>query len=181
MEDLSEKEQIDAMRSWWKENGRFVISGIVLGVVILVSWNRWQAHRETTGLEASELFETLAVDVSSIASSKLAAQELIDRGGQIDQLLLNAGIVPGDVKHMSKDGVELGFASSLIGHHIIANELLNANLELPRAVPIRQKVRLSILSLAEPIHVRDFQIPAHLDRVRAQSSQLAGLEANCIG
>ena len=64
MEDLSEKEQIEAMRSWWKENGRFVISGIVLGVVILVSWNRWQAHRETTGLEASELFETLAVEVN---------------------------------------------------------------------------------------------------------------------
>ena len=63
MEDLSEKEQIDAMRSWWKENGRFVISGIVLGVVILVSWNRWQVHQETTGLEASELFETLAVEV----------------------------------------------------------------------------------------------------------------------
>lgn len=64
MEDLSEKEQIEAMRSWWKENGRFVISGIVLGVVILVSWNRWHAYRETTGLDASELFETLAVEVN---------------------------------------------------------------------------------------------------------------------
>ncbi len=73
-------------------------------------------------------FETLSVDVSSIASSKRAAKELIDRGESIDQLLLNAGIVPGDTKHMSEDGIELGFASSLIGHHIIANELLEADL-----------------------------------------------------
>ena len=73
-------------------------------------------------------FEVLAVDVSSIASSNRAAQELIDRGDQIDQLLLNAGIVPGDVKNLSEDGVELGFASSLIGHHIIANELMNADM-----------------------------------------------------
>jgi hypothetical protein len=60
-------------------------------------------------------------------------------------------------------------------------ELLKANFELPSTVAIREKVRLSILSLTEPIHVRDFQIPAHLDRVRAQSLQFAGREANCIG
>ena len=73
-------------------------------------------------------FDTLAVDVSSINSSTGAAQELIGRGEKIDQLLLNAGMVPGDTKTMSEDGVELAFASSLIGHHIIANQLLEAGL-----------------------------------------------------
>lgn len=83
MEDLSEKEQIEAMRSWWKENGRFVISGIVLGVVILVSWNRWQAYRETTGLDASALFETLAVEVNDgdLDDAESAAATMYDDYG----------------------------------------------------------------------------------------------------
>ena len=91
MEDLSEKEQIDAMRSWWKENGRFVISGIVLGVVILVSWNRWQAHQETTGLEASELFETLAVEVNDgdLEGAESAAASLYEDYGSTSYAALS--------------------------------------------------------------------------------------------
>ena len=40
MEELSEKEQLDAMRSWWQENGRYVIGGVMLGVAMLVGWNQ---------------------------------------------------------------------------------------------------------------------------------------------
>jgi predicted negative regulator of RcsB-dependent stress response len=80
VEDLSEKEQLEAMRAWWKENGRYVISGIVLGVVILGSWNRWQAHQESTGLEASVLYETLAgeVDDGDLEDAETAAANIYD-------------------------------------------------------------------------------------------------------
>jgi NAD(P)-dependent dehydrogenase (short-subunit alcohol dehydrogenase family) len=73
-------------------------------------------------------FETLEVDVSSIKSANSATDQLIARGDTIDHLLLNAGIVAGDEMQMSEDGIELAFASSLIGHHIIANRLLEAGL-----------------------------------------------------
>ena len=80
MEDLSEKEQIDAMRSWWKENGLYVISGILLGVAILVGWNRWQAYQQTSRLEASALYETLAaeIDDGDLDASEAAAANLYD-------------------------------------------------------------------------------------------------------
>ena len=80
MEDLSEKEQIDAMRSWWQENGRYVISGIVLGVAILVGWNRWQNHQQVTRLEASALYESLVseVDDGDLDASEAAAQDLYE-------------------------------------------------------------------------------------------------------
>jgi len=90
------------------------------------------ARKKLVARVGRDPFKTLAVDVSSIASSKRAAQELIERGEKIDQLLLNAGTVPGDIKHMSEDGVELAFASSLIGHHIIANTLLERDLIVDR-------------------------------------------------
>jgi len=77
---LSEKEQIDAMRSWWQENGRYVISGIVLGVAILVGWNQWQAYQRTARLEASALYETLTseVDDGDLEASEAAAADLYD-------------------------------------------------------------------------------------------------------
>ncbi len=81
MDDLlSEKEQIEAIRSWWQVNGRYVISGIVLGVAILVGWNQWQAHQRTTRLQASALYETLAreVDDGDLEASEAAAVDLYD-------------------------------------------------------------------------------------------------------
>ncbi len=80
MEDLSEKEQIDAMRSWWKENGRYVISGITLGVAILLGWGEWKDYQLTSKLEASALYETLAAEVNDgdLDASEAAASNLYD-------------------------------------------------------------------------------------------------------
>ena len=44
----------------------------------------------------SDPFETIAVDVSSIASAQAASDELVERGTSIDTLLLNAGMVSGE-------------------------------------------------------------------------------------
>ena len=57
MEDLSEKEQIEAVRNWWSENGNFVIGGVVVGVAIIFGWNSWQANVANTEVSASTLFE----------------------------------------------------------------------------------------------------------------------------
>ena len=76
----------------------------------------------------SDPFATLEVDVSSIASAQAASEELITRGVPIDALLLNAGMVAGDDMHKSVDGLEMSFASSIIGHHVLTMRLLAAGL-----------------------------------------------------
>ncbi len=80
MEDLSEKEQLEAMRAWWKENGRYVISGILLGVALLLGWNEWKDYQQTSRLEASALYETLAVEANDgdLDASEAAASNLYD-------------------------------------------------------------------------------------------------------
>lgn len=65
MEDLSEKEQLEVMRTWWRDNGRYVIGGVVLGVALLAGWNYWQSVKRTAQLEASALYETLLNNVAS--------------------------------------------------------------------------------------------------------------------
>ena len=39
-EFLSEKEQIEQIREWWRENGWYLIGGVAIGVLGLLGWNR---------------------------------------------------------------------------------------------------------------------------------------------
>lgn len=73
-ETLSEKEQIDEMRAWWKENGNYVIAGLVLGIAGILGFNQWKSSQLNTQLEASALFETL---VDEVADNRLEPAEAI--------------------------------------------------------------------------------------------------------
>ena len=68
MEDLSEKEQLDAMRAWWAENGSYVMGGIAVGIIVIFGWNRWQTGIADTEIAASTLFE----DVMEAAALNLS-------------------------------------------------------------------------------------------------------------
>lgn len=76
MDDLSEKEQLDLMRAWWSENGRYVIGGVVLGVAILLGWNQWRSGIVSAELEASAMYETVMTSVGEAdADAAIAAAE----------------------------------------------------------------------------------------------------------
>lgn len=65
MDDLlSEKEQIEQMRAWWSEYGRYVIAGVVIAVGLLVGFNQYKSSKLAAEVEASQLYETLAIHVS---------------------------------------------------------------------------------------------------------------------
>ena len=77
MEDLSEKEQIEAIRSWWSENGRYVVSGVVIGAGLLFGWSYWNDRQGEGRLAASALYETLLAEVADTDVS--AAEEAAGR------------------------------------------------------------------------------------------------------
>lgn len=78
MNDRSEKEQIEEIRAWWAENGRFVIAGVILGVAAIVSWNQWQSRIEATQIGASNLYEEImaAVGDGNAEAAEAAANDL---------------------------------------------------------------------------------------------------------
>jgi predicted negative regulator of RcsB-dependent stress response len=80
VEELSEKEQIDVMRQWWRENGTYVIAGAALGIALLFGWNQWRGGIVESQLEASTLFETVmvSVDAGNLEDAELAATELYE-------------------------------------------------------------------------------------------------------
>lgn len=94
-----------------------------------------QAKAQLVERTANDPFETLAVDVSSVESARAASDELARRGTAIDAVLLNAGMVAGDAIGKSVDGLELAFASSIVGHHVLTARLHQAGL-LPKGARV---------------------------------------------
>ena len=80
MEDETEKEQLDAMRDWWKENGNYVIGGVLAGVIMIFGWNRWQTGIVETEVAASTLYEDVlyAADLGLLDNAIRPAEELIE-------------------------------------------------------------------------------------------------------
>lgn len=65
MDDLqSEKEQIDEMKAWWAEYGRYVIAGVIIAVGLIIGFNVYKSNKLEAQIAASELFESLAEHVS---------------------------------------------------------------------------------------------------------------------
>jgi predicted negative regulator of RcsB-dependent stress response len=63
---LSDREQEEALRNWWRDNWRWIIGGIVLGAAVLAGWRYWQAHTTKQAEEAASLYseyQTAGADV----------------------------------------------------------------------------------------------------------------------
>lgn len=79
MDDLqSEKEQIEEIRAWWREYGRYVIAGILIAVGLMVGWNQYKSSKLAAQVAASELYETLTVhvDKGELDDAEAVADEL---------------------------------------------------------------------------------------------------------
>ena len=52
----TEKEQLEALGKWWKENGSSIVIGLLLGVSVLLGGKAWMGHRENQALIASNIY-----------------------------------------------------------------------------------------------------------------------------
>lgn len=59
----SEEEQIEAIKRWWRQNGRAVLLGVALGVVAIGGWRGWVWYQTEQGLEASQVYQQMLEDV----------------------------------------------------------------------------------------------------------------------
>ncbi len=61
----TEEEQVEAIKKWWKDNGKSVVGGIVLGLVIIGGWRGWQGYQRDQGEAASAYFDAMRQAVRS--------------------------------------------------------------------------------------------------------------------
>jgi len=75
---LSERDQVEALKKWWVENGKSVIMGILLGLGALFGWQKWQDHVRSQAESASEVYQDLMVALGNQDEQKRAG-ELADK------------------------------------------------------------------------------------------------------
>lgn len=72
-EYLSDREQEEALRNWWRENWRWVVVGIVIGFTLLGSWNAWQRYRQQRAEAAAQLYHELTTALQANDKDKVDA------------------------------------------------------------------------------------------------------------
>ncbi len=74
MDYETEEQQVEALKKWWKENGRVVIAGLILGVVVIAGWRFYVDYKKQHSEMASAIYEN--VMLAANANADLAEQEL---------------------------------------------------------------------------------------------------------
>jgi predicted negative regulator of RcsB-dependent stress response len=79
----TEEEQVESLKRWWKENGRSTITGVIVGIVIIVGWNIWQDYKQNQALQASALYAQLlnAQNEGNLESAQKIAERIQDQFG----------------------------------------------------------------------------------------------------
>lgn len=85
---LTEEEQLEALKRWWQDNGKVVVTAILLAVIGWFGWSSWQDRQERQSQEASQKYTELMTAVSAApgenlseedqATAKLIANEIIE-------------------------------------------------------------------------------------------------------
>ena len=58
-EYLSEKEQVERLRQWWRDNGWFLVGGAALGGLALLGWNQYWAYQARNSEKAGAVYESI--------------------------------------------------------------------------------------------------------------------------
>ena len=56
---LTEEEQLDALKRWWKENGKSTVIGAALAVAGYLGWGAWQDQQQLQAEAASATYQAL--------------------------------------------------------------------------------------------------------------------------
>jgi predicted negative regulator of RcsB-dependent stress response len=77
-EYMNEQEQWEYVRNWIRQNGAWLLAGVVLASAGLWGWRSWQAHREAMLLEAGEQYRLVlaAMDRNDVPAVIAAADKL---------------------------------------------------------------------------------------------------------
>ena len=91
----SEKEQIESLKKWWKENGSSLITGVLLGVSLIFGVRAWMNWKDTQVENASNTYAMLqtALKQNDFEMVRNQANELISQSTDTGYAVLAAMIL----------------------------------------------------------------------------------------
>lgn len=69
-EHLTEDEQVEQLKKWWKENGTAVITGVIIGLAGVIGVHYWFKYQERVAVEASGLYSEYMASLDGQDSAK---------------------------------------------------------------------------------------------------------------
>ncbi len=118
MYDLEEQEQIDALKSWWKQHSRRVM-GVALGALLAAGGVRvWQYYQQREATAAGQLFESVRETArSGDAARTLTAAQRLEREQPDSAMAPRAGLIAAAVARLKgQDEAALGQLTWVEGH-----------------------------------------------------------------
>lgn len=81
--DLHEQEQVDALKAWWKENGKWVVGALAVGLLVLAGMQFWKSHQSSQAAEAAKLYAEVMKQAATNDAKRIgdAADALVSRYG----------------------------------------------------------------------------------------------------
>lgn len=81
--DLHEQEQVDALKAWWQENGKWMLAALVVALASFVGVRGWQGWKAGEVGKAAVLYESVVQQVTSNDAKRVdaAAQAVVDKYG----------------------------------------------------------------------------------------------------
>jgi predicted negative regulator of RcsB-dependent stress response len=58
-DDLNEDEQVERLQAWWRENWAWLLSGIAIGILIIIGYFYWTNRQAATAEQAGLLYRQL--------------------------------------------------------------------------------------------------------------------------
>ena len=65
MINLQEQEQLDALKTWWKDNGKWLIAALVIALAAYGALTYWKHYQGKQAAEASTLYDEVLKQVAS--------------------------------------------------------------------------------------------------------------------
>jgi len=75
----TEDEQIQAIKDWWKNNGRAIIAGLTIGIAAIGGYRFWDNYRTTQAEQASLIY----AEVVALSAEEKSYDQAFSQGKQI--------------------------------------------------------------------------------------------------
>lgn len=75
MSDYTEEEQVAQIKEWWQRNGKPLLVGGALALVLVFAWKGWQSHKTEQAQTASVLYQQL-LESTLVANDQVDAQQV---------------------------------------------------------------------------------------------------------
>lgn len=107
----TEEEQVEAMKKWWKDNGKSVIAGLVIGLGGVLGWQGWGNYQTSLNKQAANAFGqvTSAIEMGNAESAEKQAERLVDEFG-------STAYAPFSVLAQARLAIQAGDLNKAEGH-----------------------------------------------------------------